>query len=145
MKVLVHCQMDGHLSTIAKGYLQYYTHQQWQVIACGPFDPKNSHQALLAMKEDGIDLSNDIPEPLSRYLGTDFDQVIVIGEFNTGEFNNRHVPNFNLLHHETLVNLKQQLPIGSTGFYRAAQEIIKKEVLRFIGKHQSQLTAKAAA
>ena len=145
MKVLVHCQLDGHLSTIAKGYFQYYTHRQWQIVASGPFEQKNTHQAILAMKEDGLDLTNELPDALAIHADTDFNHIVVIGENHDDDFNDRPIPKTSLIAHAKLVELMKQLPAGSTGFYRAAQEIIKKEILHFIGKHQSQLTAKAAA
>lgn len=80
MKLLILCTGNSCRSQMAEGYLKSFDNRL-DVFSAGTQPSGQVHpKAVQVMKEEGIDLSKNKPEPVSHYLHDAFDYVITVCE-----------------------------------------------------------------
>ncbi len=78
MKILILCTGNSCRSQMAEGFLKSFD-QQLEVVSAGTAPSGQVHpKAIKAMTEKGIDISQNQPEPVEKYLSQDFDYVITV-------------------------------------------------------------------
>ncbi len=78
MKILILCTGNSCRSQMAEGFLRSFD-RGLEVFSAGtrPEKEVNPH-AVAVMKEAGIDISGNRPEPVEKYLGQPFDHVVTV-------------------------------------------------------------------
>jgi arsenate reductase (thioredoxin) len=77
-RILVLCTGNSCRSQIAEGYLKYFGSDNVDVFSAGIEAHGVNPKAILTMKEDGIDISNQTSNTIDQYIGIDFDFVITV-------------------------------------------------------------------
>lgn len=78
-KVLVLCTGNCARSQIAEGLLRHYGQHLVEVMSAGTHPAGFVHPlALETMKERGIDITDQVSKPVSRYISFRFDVVITV-------------------------------------------------------------------
>jgi arsenate reductase len=77
-RILVLCTGNSCRSQIAEGYLKYFGSDKVDVFSAGIEAHGVNPKAILTMKEDGIDISNQTSNTIDQYIGIDFDFVITV-------------------------------------------------------------------
>lgn len=78
MKILIICTGNTCRSQMAEGFLKSFD-KELQVFSAGTSAEKHVNPfAVKAMLEAGIDVSNQKPEPVDKYLDETFDYVITV-------------------------------------------------------------------
>lgn len=77
-KILILCTGNSCRSQMAEGFLKSFD-ENLEVYSAGtkPADKVNP-RAIQVMKEIGVDISNGIPEDVSKYINQSFDYVITV-------------------------------------------------------------------
>ena len=77
-RVLFLCTGNAARSQMAEGYLRALGDLRFTVFSAG-IDPKGVHPlAIDVMFEDGIDIGNQVSEPLADFVGTEFDFIVTL-------------------------------------------------------------------
>jgi len=78
MKILILCTGNSCRSQMAEGFLKSFD-QHLDVVSAGTAPSGQVHpKAIKAMAEKGIDISQNQPESVEKYLSKDFDYVITV-------------------------------------------------------------------
>jgi arsenate reductase (thioredoxin) len=78
MKILILCTGNSCRSQMAQGFLQSFDRIS-EIHSAGTFPAlKVNPAAIKVMNEDGIDISQNVPKNVSRYLKDDWDYVITV-------------------------------------------------------------------
>jgi arsenate reductase len=78
MKILVLCTGNSCRSQMAEGYLKSFN-PEWNVVSAGTEPSGAVHpNAIIVMKEEGIDLSQSHPKSVDEFLDQEFDYVITV-------------------------------------------------------------------
>lgn len=78
MKILIICTGNTCRSQMAEGFLRSFDSRP-EVFSAGTAAESNINpHAVKVMAEAGIDISRQIPEPVEKYLNTNFDYVITV-------------------------------------------------------------------
>ncbi len=78
MKILVLCTGNSCRSQMAEGYLKSFD-PAWTVVSAGTEPSGTVHpNAIIVMKEQGIDLSQSHPKSVDEFLDQEFDYVITV-------------------------------------------------------------------
>jgi arsenate reductase len=78
MKILVLCTGNSCRSQMAEGYLKSFN-PEWDVVSAGTEPSGAVHpNAIIVMKEEGIDLSQSHPKSVDEFLDQEFDYVITV-------------------------------------------------------------------
>ncbi len=78
MKILILCTGNSCRSQMAEGYLKSFD-PTMEVFSAGTAPSNQVHpKAIQVMQEEGIDLRDNKPEPVEKYLNESFDYVITV-------------------------------------------------------------------
>jgi len=77
-KILVLCTGNSCRSQIAEGYLRYFAGKEAEIYSAGIETHGVNPRAILTMRADGIDISNQTSNHLDEYKNIDFDYVITV-------------------------------------------------------------------
>ncbi|MAZ93569.1 MAG: arsenate reductase ArsC [Bacteroidales bacterium] len=78
MKILILCTGNSCRSQMAEGFLRSYD-KKTEVYSAGTSPAENTNpNAVLVMKELGLDIANSRPESINKYINDDFDYVITV-------------------------------------------------------------------
>lgn len=77
-KILVLCTGNSCRSQIAEGYLRHFAGEHSEIYSAGIETHGLNPKAVLAMKEDGIDISGHTSNHINEYQDIDFDFVITV-------------------------------------------------------------------
>ena len=78
MKVLILCTGNSCRSQMAEGFLKSFD-KEWEVFSAGTEPSDKVHpKAIQVMKEIGIDLSDNYPKSVDKFLNNIFDYVITV-------------------------------------------------------------------
>lgn len=77
-RILILCTGNSCRSQMAEGFLKSFD-ENLEVYSAGtkPADKVNP-RAIQVMRENGIDISNGVPEDISKYINQSFDYVITV-------------------------------------------------------------------
>jgi len=120
MKILILCTGNSCRSQMAHGFLQSFDKSITVCSAGTQASGKLNKQAVVVMKEAGIDISHHTSDPVEKYLGEEWDYVITVcGGANEA------CPAF-------LGKVKHRLHIGfdDPSHARGTNEFIRKEFIR---------------
>ena len=78
MKLLILCTGNSCRSQMAEGFLRSFDNKMEVYSAGTPPAENTSPNAILVMKELGLDITNSKPENINRYINDDFDYVITV-------------------------------------------------------------------
>lgn len=77
--VLFACVENSFRSQIAEAYFEKFAPKDWKAISAGIKPASEVHpNAVQLMQEEGIDISNKKPQPLTRELQTKADVAIIV-------------------------------------------------------------------
>jgi len=78
MKILILCTGNSCRSQMAEGFLKSFD-KKWEVFSAGTEPSDRVHpKAVQVMKEIGIDISNNFPKSVDKFLNEAFDYVITV-------------------------------------------------------------------
>ena len=78
MKILILCTGNSCRSQMAEGFLKSFD-KEWEVFSAGTEPSDKVHpKAIQVMKEIGIDLSDNYPKSVDKFLNNIFDYVITV-------------------------------------------------------------------
>ena len=77
-KILVLCTGNSCRSQIAEGYLRSFAKDKALIYSAGIETHGVNPLAIIVMKEDGVDISNQTSNNVNEYLSLDFDYVITV-------------------------------------------------------------------
>jgi arsenate reductase len=78
MKILIICTGNTCRSQMAEGFLKSFNSKSEVYSAGTAAEGKVNPYAVKVMKEVGIDISQQISEPVEKYLGQNFDYVVTV-------------------------------------------------------------------
>jgi len=78
IRVLILCTGNSCRSQMAQGFLQSFDNKLDVYSAGTKPAARINEKAVAVMKEAGIDISNNKPEPVEKYLGEKWDYVITV-------------------------------------------------------------------
>ena len=134
-KILVLCTGNSCRSQIAEAYLRKFAQNKAEVFSAGIEAHGLNPFAILTMKEDGIDISDQTSNTIDEYLGTQFDLIITVCD-NAKERCPVFPSSAKVFHH----NFPD--PAKATGTkdeilqqFREVREMIKEYSSKFIALH----------
>lgn len=77
-KILVLCTGNSCRSQMAEGYLKYFGSEKADIYSAGIEAHGVNPKAIIVMKEDGVDIAQQISNSIEDYVGIDFDLVITV-------------------------------------------------------------------
>lgn len=124
--VLFACVENSFGSKIAEAYFNKFAPEKWKAISAGIGPAEKVHpNAILLMREEGIDVSHEKPQLLTRELQTKAEvAVIVCGSDECPVVYAKHVEEWNILD-------PAKMPIEEA---RRVRDAIKSKVLSLIEK-----------
>jgi arsenate reductase len=78
LKILIICTGNTCRSQMAEGFLKSFDNRLEVYSAGTSAEGAINKYAVKAMKEIGIDISSQLPEPVKKYLAEEFDYVITV-------------------------------------------------------------------
>ena len=78
LKVLVLCTGNSCRSQMAHGYLSVFGKGNLEVYSAGIETHGVNPRAIIAMKEDGVDISKHTSNKVDEYLNIEFDYIITV-------------------------------------------------------------------
>jgi arsenate reductase len=78
LRILILCTGNSARSQIAEGLLRYLTEGRIEVASAGVAPTHLRPEAIEAMKEIGIDISNQRSKSINEFVGLPFDYVITV-------------------------------------------------------------------
>ncbi len=134
-RILVLCTGNACRSQMAEAYLNYFATEEVDVHSAG-LTAKGVHPlAIHIMKEDNIDISQAESKDVSHYSSQHFDFVITLCEhakrFQPMDISATHYFHFEVPDPEA----NQFEAIEPYEVFYNTRELVKKEILRFIGKY----------
>jgi len=124
--VLFACVENSFRSQMAEAYFNKFAPKSWMAVSAGSRPAEKVHpNAILLMREEGIDISHKKPQPLTRELQTKaVVAIIVCGSAECPVVYARHVEEWNIPD-----PAKKSLDDA-----RKVRDIIKEKVLNLIKK-----------
>ena len=78
MKILILCTGNSCRSQMAEGFLKFFD-KEWEVFSAGTAPSDKVHpKAVQVMQEVGIDLGENYPKSVDKFLNETFDYVITV-------------------------------------------------------------------
>ena len=77
-KVLFLCTHNSARSQMAEGLLRHLAGDRFEVFSAGTEATRVRPEAIEAMREVGVDISDQRSESLARYVGEPFDAVVTV-------------------------------------------------------------------
>lgn len=78
IKILVLCTGNSCRSQIAEGYLKYFGGDRAEIYSAGVETHGVNPRAIATMQKDGIDISGQTSDLVTKFLNTPFDHVITV-------------------------------------------------------------------
>lgn len=133
--ILVLCTGNSCRSQMAEGYLRHFGGDAVTVYSAGIETHGVNPRAVMAMMEDGIDISTHTSNHVDEYRDIDFDLVITVCD-NANE----HCPYFPseaLRFHQNFPDPAKTSgsPEDVKDSFRSARDLIKEYCLAFIDEH----------
>lgn len=96
--VLFACVENSFRSQMAEAYFNKFAAKSWMAVSAGSRPAEKVHSnAILLMREEGIDISHKKPQPLTRELQTKAEvAIIVCGSAECPVVYARHVEEWNI-------------------------------------------------
>ncbi|PSR12741.1 MAG: protein tyrosine phosphatase [Bacteroidetes bacterium] len=135
-KILVLCTGNACRSQMAEAYLRFFTQGKAEVYSAG-INPHAVHPlAISVMREDNIDISNAYSKSVAEFSGENFDYLITVcahaEEKKPADISAELFYHYDIPDPEEAVEMKVEEPFS---VFSNTRELIKREMLRFIGKH----------
>ena len=143
-KILVLCTGNSCRSQMAEGYLKFYTQSGAEIYSAGLESHGINPYAIKAMEEDSIDISGQHSKPIRVFRGRHFDYLVTVCDEAThsllrdityGEKIHFSIPDPAAFEGGSEEKLEE---------FRRVREIVKKKMLKFIGKALQENTEAAA-
>ena len=77
-RVIFICTHNSARSQMAEGLLRHLAGDRYEVFSAGTQATRVNPQAIKAMAENGIDISNHTSDHIDKYMGMQFDYVITV-------------------------------------------------------------------
>ena len=77
-KILVLCTGNSCRSQIAEGYLKFFLKNRANVYSAGVDNHEINKLAIKTMKDDGIDISNQVSNNINEFNSVKFDHIITV-------------------------------------------------------------------
>ena len=139
-KVLVLCSENSCRSQMAEGYLKFYARNQAVVASAGLVKKEVHPLAVKIMEEDRIDITEGTSKSYEGFVSTRFDYLLIVCKQAK-----RNVPKDIRAKKKIFFDIPD--PSTATGshqeqmkVFRRSREMIKKSVLRFIGRELMEET-----
>lgn len=133
-KVLVLCSGNSCRSQMAEGYLNYYVKENIKVFSAGLEDHGLNPYAVEAMAEDSIDISHHQSKSLKSISRNKFDYLITVcdeaKEAVPSNFKVKKRKHFSIPDPAKFVGTDEEIKEE----FRNVREMLKKSILKFIGK-----------
>jgi len=128
--VLFACVENSFRSQMAEAYFNKFAPEGWRAISAGIRPAEKVHpNAILLMREEGIDISHRKPQPLTKELQTKANvAVIVCGSAECPVVYAKHVEEWNIPD-------PAKMPVDDA---RKVRDVIKSKVLSLIEKLTSK-------
>lgn len=137
-KVLVMCTENACRSQMAEGYLRFYAANRAIFCSAGI---KNAHvnpYAVQVMQEDGIDITSFKSATYKSYEGQTFDHLIIVCKELHGSLpNGLHAKKIHFIDIPDPA-LFQGDKDSTIDEFRSVRELVKTEMLKFIGQEIPQ-------
>jgi len=78
LKLMFVCTGNSCRSQMAEGLLRHLAGDRFEVVSSGTHPMEVSSRAIEAMREIGIDISDQRPKNVQRFKDTDFDYVVTV-------------------------------------------------------------------
>ncbi len=78
MRILILCMANSARSQMAEGLLRHEAGASWEVFSAGTKPTRVRPEAIVAIREAGIDISGHHSKSVEEFLGQDFDYVITV-------------------------------------------------------------------
>ena len=139
MKLLVLCSENSCRSQIAEGYLKYYTKGKIEVFSAGIKGKSIHPMAVKVMEEDGIDITCQHSNDYDEYVEKVFDHLITVCPEAKKQLP-QSLKFLNIIHFEIPDPAKfSGTEEDKLTVFRNVRELIKKHMLKFIGKEVNHL------
>lgn len=133
-RVLVLCTGNSCRSQMAEGYLKYYTQSNAEIYSAGLEDHGINPYTTMAMEEDSIDITGQVSKPVKIFKGQHFDYLITVCDEATRKI-------LKGISYSEKIHFSIPDPAAFEGEksrkveeFRRVREIVKKNILKFIGK-----------
>ncbi|MCB0579831.1 MAG: arsenate reductase ArsC [Phaeodactylibacter sp.] len=143
-RILVLCTGNSCRSQMAEGYLKFYTQQSAEIFSAGLESHGVNPYAVKAMAEDSIDIAGQHSKPVDVFRGQHFDYLITVCDEATQKM-------LKGISFREKLHFSIPDPAAFEGEYerkieefRRVREIVKKHMLRFIGRALHENTEAAA-
>jgi len=137
--ILVLCTANSCRSQMAEAYLRFFTGKKITINSAGLESGTLDTQAVKAMQEDNIDISDAITKEVSFFSNQHFDYVLWVCTTEESTALSTHSITadtqcyFDIPDPTEMLRDKPELDTAIT--FSDTRELVKKEMLRFIGKY----------
>ncbi|MCB9288779.1 MAG: arsenate reductase ArsC [Lewinellaceae bacterium] len=143
-KILVLCTGNSCRSQMAEGYLKYYTQNSAEIFSAGLEEHGVNPLAVKAMEEDSIDITGQYSKRINVFRGQHFDYLITVCDEATKKMlkgiSFREKIHFSIPDPAAFQGSKE----SKLEEFRRVREIVRKNMLKFIGKALQENTEAAA-
>ena len=143
-RILVLCTGNSCRSQMAEGYLKFYTQSGAEIHSAGLESHGVNPYAVRAMAEDSIDITSQHSKPVHVFKGQHFDYLLTVCD----EATRNMLPGitFEEKIHYSIPDpaTLEAAPEQKMEEFRRVREIVKKHMLKFIGKALQENTEAAA-
>jgi arsenate reductase len=136
-KILVLCSGNACRSQMAEAYLRFFTNEEINIFSAGLNPHAVNPYAVDAMREDNIDISQATSKDISTFAGQHFDYLLWVCP-SSKEYKKYNIQaglqcHYEIPDPESLVVENDELDVREV--FSETRELVKKEILRFIGKY----------
>lgn len=137
--ILVLCTANSCRSQMAEGYLRFFTDGKIAINSAGLGVEMVNPHAIEVMREDNIDISDAISKDISSFTNQHFEYILWICTTEETDILEKYKITadkqcyFDIPDPKKIVEDNSNL--STTLVFSDTREIVKKEILRFIGKH----------
>ncbi len=143
-KVLVLCTGNSCRSQMAEGYLKYYTRGSAEIASAGLEGHGVNPYAIKAMEEDSIDITGQHSKSFKAFRGQHFDYLITVCDEVSRNIlqgiSFKDKIHYSIPDPATFEGEEEQM----LEEFRRVREIVKKNMLKFIGQALQENTEAAA-
>ncbi|MCB0561264.1 MAG: arsenate reductase ArsC [Lewinellaceae bacterium] len=133
-RILVLCTGNSCRSQMAEGYLKFYTQRGAEIHSAGLESHGVNPFAVKVMEEDSIDISGQHSKPVNVFRGQHFDYLVTVcdeaGQKILKGISYNEKIHFSIPDPATYQGEREHI----LEEFRRVREIVKKKMLKFIGK-----------
>ncbi len=137
-KILVLCSGNSARSQMAEGYLNFYAAEKGLFFSAGLENRGINPLTLEVMAEDNIDISEHASKSYHLFKKVAFDYILVVCDQAYQKFpaslNGKQVIHFSIPDPDEAIGTTEERLIR----FRQIREVVKKHILRFIGKELTE-------